>query len=434
MSNKLKKVFASALLLALCLPFFAGCSSSKGGAGADGLYIALTGESFSPEFIELFNPLYASTDAEYAAGLMVAPSIMRYEEGEGWIPVLGTISVSKENGKTVAMVELDETVRYSNKRKLSAEEYIRTMKMLVRTNYDGYFADFYTYPIEGLVACRYNCKGLTLEDLPDFEALLSKEFAVILGEDAAKAEDAYEKLLSQTKIFGCYDGNPLSPAPDGRTFRQVLEQDSKKAPDDAYFTADDAQRVILADLCKLYADKQRDEWMIEPLRAFVMQQLQDDYEKACLDKGQRVNGEISGVHKYDATTVKVIFEKVIEDENDVIEMLNLPMLYSFMDKRSAVVGAGNYTYSGCNQGRDGKMVTLQAQNGKNLYLRTANEEDVYATIYMGQLSAAAIDGEPDMALVEEYGLKVKRFGDSAVVYHEKRTSEKELESLSVLFG
>lgn len=421
-------------LLCVCLSFFAGCSSKNGGYGKDGLHIAMTGNSFSSSFIERFNPLYAESEAEYAAGLLVVPTIMRYEEGKGWVSVLGTISVSKENGKTVAMIELDKNIRYSNGRKLSADEYIRVVTMILRTNYNGYFKDFYTYPIEGLVACRYNCQGLTLADLPDFDAELEKVFKKVYDEDIVDARKAYEKLLSDTKIFGLYDGNPLTLSPDGRTFRQVLEQDGSTMPADDYFTAGDVERVMLADLCKLYARKDRSLWMIDQLKVSVMQQLQDDFEKECLEKGQRVNGVISGVNRYSSTAVKVIFEKTIEDENKVIEMLNLPLLHSFMDDRSNVVGAGAYTYQGYSKGREGNMVILEAASGKNLYLRTANAEDVYATLYMGQLSAAAIEGAYDEEQVKKYGLSVKSFGDCSVVYHSGKITEKELESLAMLFA
>lgn len=434
MSNNVKKMVAVMSLLSLFLSCFVGCSSSKGAKGSDGIHVALTGNSFSKEFIELFNPLYAQNETEYAAGLLVAPSIMRYEEGKGWIPVLGNITVSTQNGKTVATIDLDKSIRYSNQRKLSSDEYIRTVKMLVRTNYNGYFKDFYTYPIEGLVACRYNCRGLTLADLPDFDALLADRFAVILGEDLEKAEKAYEALLSETNIFGCYDGNPQTVSPDGRTFREVLEQDSRKAPDDAYFVAGDLKWVMLADLCKLYAQKDRSQWMIDELKVCVMQQLQDAFEEECLRKGGKVNGAISGITRNSTTSLTVTFERVIEDEDRVIEMLNLPMLYSFMDQKSKVIGAGAYSYSGSNEGRNGKMVSLLAADGKSLYLHTAEQQDVYATIYMGQLSAAAIDGAADEDLVKKYGLQVKTIGGKTVVYDKGQISEKELSSIAVLFG
>ena len=144
MKNTVKRLVAVLHTLACCLPIMAGCSSGKNGKN-NSLYIALTGNSFSAEFIDRFNPLYAKTDAEYAAGLLIAPTVMRYEEGKGWVSVLGTISVSEENGKTVAMIKLDNKIRYSNQRKLSADEYIRVVKMILRTDYHGYFKNFYRW-------------------------------------------------------------------------------------------------------------------------------------------------------------------------------------------------------------------------------------------------------------------------------------------------
>jgi hypothetical protein len=436
MKNTVTRSVAALLLFAFCLPLFFGCGSGKNGKN-NGTYIALTGDSFSDEFIDRFNPLYAETPAEYAAGLLIAPTVMRYEEGKGWVSVLGTISVSKEEGKTVAMIKLDGSIRYSNKRKLTADEYLRVVKMILRTDYHGYFKDFYTYPIEGLVAFRYNCKGLTFADLPDFDSQLTERFEVILGDDLEKAQKAYEAMLSESKIFGLYDGNPLTKSPDGRTFKEVLLQDSKKAPEEGYFTAADVDKVMLADLCALYAQKDREEWMLEPLRIVVREQLEQEFKDTCpcITKCQPVNGVVSGVVKYDSTTVKVIFEKEIEDENRVIEMLNLPMLHSFVDKRSPVVGAGSYVYRGQNsQGKEGSMVMLESESERPLYLCTANPKDVYATVYMGQLSAAAIDGKPDASQVESYGLKTRAYGDRTVIYRADLISEEELDRLAMLFS
>jgi hypothetical protein len=116
-------------------------------------------------------------------------------------------------------------------------------------------------------------------------------------------------------------------------------------------------------------------------------------------------------------------------------MLNLPMLHSFVDKRSPVVGAGSYVYRGQNsQGKEGSMVMLESESERPLYLCTANPKDVYATVYMGQLSAAAIDGKPDTSQVESYGLKTRAYGDRTVIYRADLISEEELDRLAMLFS
>ena len=104
---------AALLLAAVCiLGILSGCSSSGGRAGSDNaLRIALTGEAFSQEFLSNMNPLYASTEEEYAAGLLLAPTIMQYDEEKGWQAVLGKITVSQEDGRTVATIKLNKGVR-----------------------------------------------------------------------------------------------------------------------------------------------------------------------------------------------------------------------------------------------------------------------------------------------------------------------------------
>ena len=97
----IKRMSALSLMLCLLATAFAGCNAPTGSIKKNALCIAITGQAFSEDFLAKFNPLYAQNDQEYAAGALVAPSIMRYEEGKGWVSVLGTISAKTEGGKTV---------------------------------------------------------------------------------------------------------------------------------------------------------------------------------------------------------------------------------------------------------------------------------------------------------------------------------------------
>ena len=179
--------------------------------------------------------------------------------------------------------------------------------------------------------------------------------------------------------------------------------------------------------------------MIEQLKSHVLQNLQKEFEEQCFEEGQQVDGEISGMQILDnthyATTLQVTFERVIEDEDEVIRMLNLPLIYSQTAADNEVVGLGDYLYAASFSGRKGMMVELSSvdEKGRALYLMTMEERDVYASLHMGQLSAAAINGEADKALVEQYGLSVMKVGDNAVVYLPDRISKDELESLKLLF-
>ena len=435
----IKRMSALSLMLCLLATAFAGCNAPKGSIKKNALCIAITGQAFSEDFLAKFNPLYAQNDQEYAAGALVAPSIMRYEEGKGWVSVLGTISAKTEGGKTVATVKLKKGLRYTNGRQASVSDYLRVVRHILRTNYTGYYQDFYTYPIEGLVACRYNCDGLTLADLPDFEKQLAHEFKEIDGEDAVKAKAAYEALLKETKLCGTFDGNPETKSPDGRTFREVLLADLNPAPSEDYFQVEEGlYNIMLSDLCSIYASKHRSQWMVDQLKENRLVELQEAFEEECLKKGQQVDGEISGMQVVDsghyATTLQVTFERVIEDENQVIRMLNLPMLYSLSGAQSDVIGIGEYVYAASFSGQKGTMVTLEhKEGGRSLYLLSIDERDVYASVYMGQLSAAAINGKADGELVEKYGLSVMEVGGNAVVYLPDRISKEELEQLKLLF-
>lgn len=431
---------SGALLLALCMlaGVLVGCSSKQSANRSNALRIALTGEAFGEDFLIRCDPLDAATPQEYAAGSLIAPSIMRYEEGKGWVSVLGTITTTVKGGRTVATVKLKKGLRYSNGRQASVSDYLRVVRLILRTNYTGYFKDFYTYPIEGLVACRYNCAGLTLSDLPDFEKLLLEKFAVIEGEDKSKAQKAYEALLKETKIIGFYDGNPETISPDGRSFRQVLMDEPSLKIDEEYFkVAEGLYGIMLDDLCALYAKMPQDRWMLDDLKELVLVELQEAFEKECFENGQQVDGEISGMQIVDnthyATTLQVTFEKVVE-EDDAIRMLNLPLIYSASSTSDRVIGMGDYLYSSSFQGRRGQIVELSSakEEGRSLYLLSMDERDVYASLYMGQLSAA-INGKADEELVEKYGLSVMEVGGNAVVYLPDRISKDELEQLKLLF-
>ncbi len=433
------------LLAAVCiLSILSGCNSSGGGAKSDrALRIALTGEAFCAEFLSNMNPLYASTEEEYAAGLLLAPTIMQYDEEKGWQSVLGKITVSEADGRTVATIKLNKGVRYSNDRPASVRDYRSMVVYMLRTNYLGYFKDFYTYPIEGLVACRYNCKSLTLADVPDFDAQIEKELAGILQEDKIAAQKAYEKLLVDSKIFGKFDGNPQTPSPDGRTFRDVLLQDGGKELPDEYFTASDVSSVMLKDLCTLYAKKARNSWMIEELKLWYMEKLQKDFSDECLARAEYVNGTISGMviteNSNQPLTMKVYFEKLMEDEDEVIRMLNLPLIQSSYNATSTVIGTGSYVRAGSDSGRVGMMAELQnLQKGRDLSILTMEQEDVFASIYMGQISAAVLSDEVSQKdrqyYEEEYGLEFVTIANAVAVYDPDRVSVKELESFSMLFG
>ncbi|MBQ8215647.1 MAG: hypothetical protein IJZ33_05250 [Clostridia bacterium] len=440
MCKYLKRGGGLLLAVLLLLTALTGCASSKNTKASNALRIALAGGSFGESFLQQCNPLFAQSEQEYAAGSLLAPSIMRYEEGKGWISVLGTISSKTEDGRTVATVKLKKGLRYTNGRQASVSDYLRVVRFILRTNYTGYFEDFYTYPIEGLVACRYNCAGLTLADLPDFEKQLTDEFKEIDGEDAAKAKAAYEALLLETKICGIYDGNPETKSPDGRTFRQVLSEDLKPTPSEDYFQVEEGlYNIMLADLCSIYAAKPKAQWMVEQLKDKRLVELQKAFEEECFKKGQQVDGEIAGMQVVDnthyATTLRVTFERVIESEDEVIRMLNLPLIYSQTSTDNQVVGLGEYLYAASTAGRKGMMVELSGtkEGSRPLFLMTMDQQDVYASLHMGQISAAAINGKADGELVEKYGLSVMEVGGNAVVYLPDRISKEELEQLKLLF-
>ncbi|MBP3321093.1 MAG: hypothetical protein J6M12_01955 [Clostridia bacterium] len=436
--TSIKRCGIICLILCLLLPLAAGCDGQKAGGQSNELRIAITGDSFSDLFLESFNPLYAESAEEQAASSLIAPTIMRYEEGKGWVSVLGTITSEEKDGKTVATVKLKKGLRYSSGRQVGMDDYLRTVKFILRTNYTGYYKDFYTYPIEGLVACRYNCAGLTLADLPDFDALLSERFKEVEGEDATAAKKAYMALLQETKIFGTFNGNPESFSPDGRSFKEVILQDSKTPIEEDYFSIKDGlEKTMLEDLCKIYSNKSRSEWMIKSLKNYILTELQEAFAEECMAKNQYVNGAISGMritdNSYYATTMKVTFDRIIEDENDVIRMLNLPMMQSVSSSSDSVVGVGSYAYKSFFEGRRGKMAELEStEGGRTLYLLTMAEKDVYATLHMGQLSAAAIQGEVNEELVAKYGLSVLKVGDDAVLYLPDRISKDELALLKLL--
>ena len=77
---------------------------------------------------------------------------------------------------------------------------------------------------------------------------------------------------------------------------------------------------------------------------------------------------------------------------------------------------------------------LESTVEKNLYLCTTNPDDVYASVYMGQFSAAAIDGKADEKQLSDYGLSAKAYGDRTVIYRSDLISEAELEKLAMLFS
>ena len=116
-------------------------------------------------------------------------------------------------------------------------------------------------------------------------------------------------------------------------------------------------------------------------------------------------------------------------------MLNLPLIYSQTSTDNQVVGLGEYLYAASTAGRKGMMVELSGtkEGSRPLFLMTMDQQDVYASLHMGQISAAAINGKADGELVEKYGLSVMEVGGNAVVYLPDRISKEELEQLKLLF-
>ena len=129
----------------------------------------------------------------------------------------------------------------------------------------------------------------------------------------------------------------------------------------------------------------------------------------------------------------------MEDEDEVIRMLNLPLIQSSYTATSTVIGTGSYACAGADSGRVGMMAELKnLEKGRNLSILTMEQEDVFASIYMGQISAAVLSEElskeDQQYYEEEYGLKFVTIASAVAVYDPDRVSAKELEGFSMLFG
>ena len=266
----------------------------------------------SKQFAQTLNPLYAENDIEFALGTLIAPTIMEYEEGKGWIPVLGNIEVAVEDGVTVATVTLNSSLKYNNynRQAIKADSYKRVFERILRTNYFGYYEEFYKNPIEGLVEFKYDSKGLKLEDVPDFNAQLDEIFSSL---DA----DAYRAMLLETDVAGLYgsEKSPDSICPDGRSFKEMVMEETKDgAAKDASFYVGITRGTFLPLLADVYAAKDRSEWMLKELRTYKHAELQDAFAQSCRSAGYDHCQAVSGLRAvgggYTPTGWKVYFTKI----------------------------------------------------------------------------------------------------------------------------
>ena len=420
-------------LAALMLLLPAGCAKNGDTAVyTAGLCVGVEGAEFSEAFTRTMNPIYAENEDEFALGTLIAPTVMRYDPEKGWQKQLGTIEVSEQDGVTVAKITLDTSIKYSNGRKISVTAYEEMLKRIVNYSYTGYYRDYYKNPIEGLVATRYNYKGLTLEDIPDFDAQVDAQMKDL---DQKK----YKQLLIDTEIAGLYTSqqNPESIAPDGRSFREFVlaESRSREVKEPDFFTSPNIASRMTAQLAEIYAQKPREEWMLDEVRDALLLQLQNEFKEQfhSTTPSTPISGYKQGSGYY-TDNCTVTFTKIV-DRDEAIAMLNLPIIYSSASAGKTVEGAGEYVFESTRDGNDGRIVTL-TNSGSSLSVIGIDRENVAATMKLRQISLAILRSEPDAAMkaeIETNGFALKKINGSYAGYDKQAVNDALLAKLNAFF-
>ncbi len=437
MTKKKKITVVVSLLLAIVLlvVIFIPKNKKQSASAEKGTVIAFTDGELSESFLTTTNPIYATSDLEYALGTLIAPTVMRYDSEKGWQPVLGTITTEVKDGKTVATVTLNNNIRYSNKQKISISAYVKVLERITRISSTAYYKDFYKNPIEGLVAFRYNSKGITLKDIPDFEAELDKIF-----KDLSKND--YQKLLEETNVAGIYTDaqNPESIAPEGCSFKQLVLDKSKneEVKESGFFVSSDIGGKMVKILSEIYASFPEEQWMLEELRTAKNQQLQSDFIKQ-LNENTPSCPTIPGVWANSAGTnnyCQVTFTEII-DEDEAIRILNLPVIYTYtLNDSTRVIGAGSYTYAGVSKGRQGAMARLSSDK-KLLSVITLDANRVLDSMNMGQIDVAALSlnlTKEEKQIYEKNGYQWVNLGNYTVVYNARTVNAEFLEEIAMIFS
>ncbi len=432
---KTKKTCAAILLIATLLLLVPSCGNSrKNSTNVDrGVCVAFADGEASPAFAKHLNPLYAANDTEFSIGMLVAPTVMRYDESAGWVKILGTITTEVSDGKTVATVTLDKNIKYSNGRNISISAYVSVLERITRTSYTGYYKDYYKNPIEGLVSFRYNCRGLTLSDIPDFDGELDEIFKNVSKED-------YLNMLLETEVAGLYTDsqNPESIAPDGRSFKQIVLEESKneEVKQDNFFIRNDIKTLMPKLLSEIYASKPTEQWMLKELRAIKYVELQDAFKAQCASMGSPCNsipGVVSGGRNADFCTV-TFSSSISEDE--AIRILNLPVIYSYsQDISSLTVGAGAYVGCGESAGNDSSMFRFSSGD-EYLSVVTVPRQNIFTTMFMEQIDIAVLPDtltETEKESASKNNFQVKIIGSSQVIWNPDTVNEEMLNKIVMLF-
>ncbi|MBQ9469153.1 MAG: hypothetical protein IJU52_09125 [Clostridia bacterium] len=420
---------AAAVLLAACTLIAApSCGSGNGNAAdTDGrvrLAVVTEGD-FSLAFTEGFSPLAAQNDLEFSLSKLTASTLMRETDG-GWESVLGTIKLSEKDGKTVADIRINEQVYYSGlDMTATADRYIALLQTLTSIECDGYYKDFFKNPIEGAVAYRYGKIGLRLSDLPDFDAL---------AEERARVTDreSYARLLVETSVTGLFRGNLEDSYLDGRTYRQILEENGETVYEDTELAKmSDAEKLEIVSLA--LSGLPEASWIVDRIYASMRKKVEVEYRDVFVkDRNNRVPEGISGVEKTSIRALRVRFSRKV-DGDEAMRILNLPVM-----SQNAGMRAGAYIYSGRARGNSGTIAELREKGKSSRFLEIfpIDAESTTSTVKLGQATAALFFEAADGARTERFkkeGLTYEKIGKVWVLYDASVTDRAFLAALEFCY-
>ena len=411
-----------AVLASLCLLFSVSCGANvkdKTVQIEDVTAIAVVGEPFSSRFATASaNILRAENASDYTVSRLTSEQILSRTPDGSWSERNGSIKVETSGGKTVATVRINKGLEYYSGQAVRISDYILLMEQICQVAHDGYYKDYYKNPIEGLVAFRFKRAGLTLADIPDFDAQTGEKLASL-------TKESYEELLQKTSIGGLFDGNLSAKNYDGKTFREIIEENSDELPAGYFSSA--AREELLRRLCSILSQRPQSEWITELLYKSVYSDLLSSFRSEMESYGENP-GSISGLKKVDDYTCKVTFERVV-DENEAIAMLNLPLIQQNGSKR---VGAFNFKKSA--DGISGSMISYVNKKGLNLAVLTAGAEEAIDTAAVGQVQIVVFIDKPTDALIERAhaaGLTYEPVGGGYAVYDASAVDAEFVRSLAV---
>ena len=190
-------------------------------------------------------------------------------------------------------------------------------------------------------------------------------------------------------------------------------------------------------LAGVYAQRPQDEWMLREVREILLLQLQDAFTEQCRQTGKTAQS-ISGYRQgagYSADNCTVTFTEIV-DRDEAIEMLNLPIVYSYnISRTTQAIGAGEFVFSDAREGKSGRIVTLQYDTS-SLSVIGIDRENVVPTMKLKQISLAVLSSEPDEkmnAAIKESGFAVKRINGSYAVYDPKAVNDALIGKLIAFF-